>query len=203
MIHNWAPDIEVRPRSAAIIEEGGVFLSNFVAMKPVRTIQMYPTATCAGAGARVRFSSVMVALRGATLDTGSRVILDAPGSKGEIISRTISNGGKIIARGDIQGNAPDVRGHLECRGLILNDQGEIRAIPELTGRLSGIDLSHEAAVGKIAEEEVEYLMSRGLTRDEATALIVRGFLKVEIEGLPSLLEAEIRKSIEESEEDLF
>jgi len=57
--------------------------------------------------------------------------------------------------------------------------------------------------GEIAEEEVEYLMSRGLTRDEATAMIVRGFLKVEIEGLPPMLEAELKKAIEDSEEDLF
>jgi len=58
-------------------------------------------------------------------------------------------------------------------------------------------------VGKIAEEEVEYLMSRGLTRDEATAMIVRGFLKVDIEGLPPILEAELKKAIEDSEDDLF
>jgi Fe-S cluster assembly scaffold protein SufB len=203
MIHNWAPDVEVRPRSAAIVEENGVFISNFVAMKPVHTMQMYPTATCVGPNATVRFNSVLVAISGATMDTGSRIILDAPGSRGEIISRTISTGGNIVARGDIRGNAPDVKGHLECRGLILSDEGSIRAVPELTGELAAIDLSHEAAVGKIAEEEVEYLMSRGLTRDEATAMIVRGFLKVDIEGLPPMLEAELKKAIEDSEDDLF
>jgi Fe-S cluster assembly scaffold protein SufB len=79
----------------------------------------------------------------------------------------------------------------------------IHAIPELTGRLANIDLSHEAAVGKIAEEEVEYLMSRGLTRDQATAMIVRGFLKVDIEGLPPALEREIEKAMAESENELF
>jgi Fe-S cluster assembly scaffold protein SufB len=203
MIHNWAPDVEVRPRSAAIVEENGVFMSNFVVMKPVRTMQMYPTVRCVGPNATVRFNSILVALPGSTLDTGSRIILDSPGSRGEIISRTVSTGGDIIARGDIQGNAPDVKGHLECRGLILSDQGMIQAIPELTGRLAGIELSHEAAVGKIAEEEIEYLMSRGLTRDEATAMIVRGFLKVDIEGLPPMLEAELQRVIEESEGDIF
>lgn len=203
MIHNWSPDIEVRPRSAAIVEEDGVFMSNFVAMKPLHTMQMYPTATCVGPNATVRLNSVLVAQPGALMDVGSRVLLDAPGSRAEIISRAISTGGDIVARGDIQGNAPEVKGHLECRGLLLADEGTIHAIPELTGRLPGIDLSHEAAVGKIAEEEVEYLMSRGLSRDEATAMIVRGFLKVEIEGLPPMLEAELEKAIEDSEEDLF
>jgi Fe-S cluster assembly scaffold protein SufB len=203
MIHNWAPEIEVRPRSVAIVEENGIFLSNYVAMKPVRSMQMYPTARCVGANSTVRFNSILVAQPGSSMDVGSRVLLDSSRSRAEIVSRTISTGGDIIARGDIQGNAPDVKGHLECRGLILADQGTIHAIPELVGRLAGIDLSHEAAVGKIAEEEVEYLMARGLTRDEATAMIVRGFLKVDIEGLPPMLEAELKKAIEDSEEDLF
>ena len=67
----------------------------------------------------------------------------------------------------------------------------------------GVEMSHEAAVGKIAEDEIEYLMARGLNRDEATAMIVRGFLKVDIEGLPPDLEAELKRAIEESEKDLF
>ena len=203
MIHNWSPDIEVRPRSGAIVEENAVFMSNFVAMKRVHTMQMYPTTECIGPNARVRLNSVLVAQPGSLMDVGSRVLLDGPGSRAEIISRAISTGGDIVARGDIQGNAPGVKGHLECHGLLLAEKGTIHAVPELTGRLPGIDLSHEAAVGKIAEEEVEYLMSRGLSRDEATAMIVRGFLKVEIEGLPPMLEAELKKAIEDSEEALF
>ena len=203
MIHNWAPEVEVRPRSAAIVEEDGVFMSNYLALKPMSSLQTYPTAVCAGPNATVRFNSVLVARSGSNMDLGSRVILNRPGARAEIVSRTISTGGDIIARGDIQGNAPEVKGHLECRGLILGEQGTIHAIPELVGRLAGIDLSHEAAVGKIAEEEVEYLMARGLTRDEATAVIVRGFLKVDIEGLPPLLEAELKKAVEESEKDLL
>jgi Fe-S cluster assembly scaffold protein SufB len=144
-----------------------------------------------------------VAVPGASLDVGSRALLNAKGAKTEIISRAITTGGKIIARGYIEGNAPEVKGHLECRGLILEDGGIIHAIPELKGTLAGIDLSHEAAVGKIAEEEVEYLMARGLTRTEATATIVRGFIRVDIEGLPPLLSAELRRAIEASEQEVM
>jgi len=164
---------------------------------------MYPIARCAGKNSVVRFNSILVAAPGSSLDVGSRTILDAEGAKTEIISRAITTGGSIIARGYIEGNAPDVKGHLECRGLILTGEGTIHAIPELRGTLAGIDLSHEAAVGKIAEEEVEYLMARGLTRSEATATIVRGFLRVDIEGLPPLLSAELQRAIEASEEDLM
>jgi Fe-S cluster assembly scaffold protein SufB len=203
MIHNWNPEIAVRPRSAAIIEENGLFLSNYVLMKPVRSLQMYPTATCVGENAVVRFNSILVAGWGSSLDAGSRVILDAKGAKTEIISRAITTGGNIVARGYIEGNALDVKGHLECRGLILMGEGSIHAIPELKGTLEGIDLSHEAAVGKIAEEGVEYLMARGLTRNEATATIVRGFLRVDIEGLPPLLAAELQRAIAASEKELM
>ena len=203
MIHNWNPEIAVRPRTTTIVEEGGLFLSNYLLMKPVNTIQMYPTAKCVGPKATVRFNSILVAGPGSNIDAGSRVLLNAPGCRTEIVSRAITTGGYIAARGYVEGNAPEVKGHLECRGLILGDKGVIYAVPELKGTLAGIDLSHEAAVGKIAEEEVEYLMARGLTRDEATAAIVRGFLRVDIEGLPPMLSAELRKAVEASEKEVM
>jgi Fe-S cluster assembly scaffold protein SufB len=203
MIHSWNPEVAVRPRTGVIIEENGLFLSNYVLTKPVRSLQMYPTARCVGENSVVRFNSILVAAPGSSLDVGSRTILDAKGAKTEIISRAITTGGSIVARGYIEGNAPNVKGHLECRGLILMGKGTIHAIPELKGTLAGIDLSHEAAVGKIAEEEVEYLMARGLTGSEATATIVRGFLRVDIEGLPPLLSAELKRAIEASEKDLM
>jgi hypothetical protein len=64
-------------------------------------------------------------------------------------------------------------------------------------------MSHEAAVGKIAEEEIEYLMARGLSEEEATSTIVRGFLNVQIEGLPDELQAEVDKAIQESEKSML
>ncbi|MFC2025172.1 SufD family Fe-S cluster assembly protein [Chloroflexota bacterium] len=203
MIHSWNPEIAVRPRTAAIVEEDGLFLSNYLLMKPVRSLQMYPTARCVGENAVVRYNSIMVASQGSSIDVGSRALLNARGAKTEIISRAITTGGNIVARGYIEGNAPDVRGHLECRGLILGKEGTIHAVPEIRGTLAGVDLSHEAAIGKIAEEEVEYLMARGLTRAEATATIVRGFIRVDIEGLPPLLTVELQRAMEESEKELF
>ncbi|MDD5127332.1 MAG: SufD family Fe-S cluster assembly protein [Dehalococcoidales bacterium] len=203
MIHSWSPEIAVRPRTGVIIEDNGVFLSNYVLMKPVHSLQMNPSAKCVGENATVRFNSVLIALPGSNLDVGSRVLLDAPKSRTEIVSRAITTGGNITARGYIEGNAPEVKGHLECRGLIMEGNGIIYAIPELKGTLAGIDLSHEAAVGKIAEEEVEYLMARGLTRQEAAATIVRGFLHVDIAGLPPMLGEQLKHAIDTSEKDVM
>jgi len=115
MIHNWNPEIAVRPRTGIIIEEDGLFLSNYVIMKPVRTLQTNPVAICAGDNATVRFNSILVSTPGSMMDVGSRVFLNGTGSRTEIISRAITTGGNIIARGYIEGNAPEVKGHLECR----------------------------------------------------------------------------------------
>ncbi|MBA7492359.1 hypothetical protein ES702_02909 [subsurface metagenome] len=203
MIHNWSPETAVRPRTAITVEEGGIFLSNYICMKPVRTLQMYPKVRCVGENAIARFNNILVAPVGSTMDIGSRMQLEARGCRAESITRAITTGGTIIARGYILGSVPEVKGHLECQGLILSERGTIRAVPELEGQVSGVDLSHEAAVGKIAEEQLEYLMARGLTYAEATAAIVRGFLNVDIEGLPPQLTSEIKKAIASSEKGLF
>jgi Fe-S cluster assembly scaffold protein SufB len=202
MIHNWAEEMDVRPRSVARVETGGLFMSNYVCMKPVRSIQMYPTTHLVGEDAVARLNSIVVGSPGAEYDLGGRVFLNHPGNRAEIIARTISNGAKIIARGHLIGNVPDIKAHLECKGLILKG-GIIHAIPELEGHVEGVEMSHEAAVGKIAQEEILYLMSRGLNEDEATATIVRGFLNVDIPGLPPQLKAEIDRAIEESDKDVM
>ncbi len=202
MIHNWAEEMQVRPRTGIIVEEGGTFISNYVCLKPVKDLQMLPTAYL-GPNAVARFSSVLVASPNCFMDVGSRVFLRGEGSRAEVISRAITTGGKIIARGYLIGESPHIKAHLECKGLILSERGIIHAIPELEGHVSGVEMSHEAAVGKIAQEQIEYLMARGLSEEEATSLIVRGFLRIDIEGLPPELKAELEKVIEATEKDVL
>ncbi|HUU80932.1 MAG TPA: SufD family Fe-S cluster assembly protein, partial [Acidobacteriota bacterium] len=188
--------------SVAEVEAGGLFLNNYICMKPVRSIQMYPTTYLVGEDAVARFYSIIVGSPGSEYDVGGRIFLKKRGTRAEIVARAISNGGKIITRGDLIGEVPGIKAHLECRGLILNG-GVIHAIPELRGYADGVEMSHEAAVGKIAQEEIAYLMSRGLNEDEATATIVRGFLSVDIPGLPQQLKAEIDRAIETSDKDMM
>ena len=196
MVHNWSENVAVRPRSAGVVEEGGKFLSNYVLLKPVKDLQMYPAITMNGPHSVARFNSVVVAPEGSHLDMGNRVVMNAPHTRCEIIARTIAAGGTIINRGQIGAHHVPSKGHLECQGLILGD-GRIWAIPELDGTAEGVELSHEASVGKIAQDEIEYLMARGLDEDEATSTIVRGFLNTDIMGLPPKLQRAIDKQIEE------
>ncbi len=198
MIHTWGEEIEVFPRTSSVVEEGGTFLSNYVCMRPTKLVQMYPTAYLKGENAVARFSSVIVAGPGSKIDAGSRAVLQAPNTSAELITRAITNGGTIISRGAIVAEVPKTKGHIECRGLILKD-GIMHAIPEIEGHVVDVELSHEAAVGKIAREEIEYLMARGLSEEEATATIIRGFLDVRIEGLPDALQHQIESAIDSAD----
>lgn len=204
MVHNWGKNVDIRPRTGIIIEDGGTFISNYICMEPLKSLQLYPNAYCIGENSRVTFQSILFASKKTKMDVGSRAFLRGKGSKTEIISRAISKDhGEIIARGHLVGESPKVKGHLECRGLILSDKSRIHAIPELEAKSQDLELSHEAAVGKIAEEEVFYLMSRGLTEDEATSMIVRGFLNVDITGLPDELAKETKKMLKLSMEKVL
>ncbi len=195
MIHNWAEQIGVRPRTVVHVEEGGTYISNYICLKHVRSVQLYPTARLEGKGAVARLNIIAIAHSGSELDLGSRVILNAPDTKAELVSRTITTGGRIVARGEMIGNANGAKGHLECKGLVLTDKGSQRSIPVLEANVADIELTHEAAVGKIAKDQVEYLMARGIPEEEAVGMIVRGFLDVGIRGIPDELRIEIENTI--------
>ncbi|MBA5942019.1 MAG: SufD family Fe-S cluster assembly protein [Methanophagales archaeon] len=204
MVHNWGDGIEIRPRTAVVIEDDGVFVSNYILATPVKSLQMFPIIYCKGRNARTSSQSILYATGNANIDIGSRVVLQGSGSKAEIISRVIvTDNAKVIARGDIYGEARDAKGHIECRGLVLSNTSEIDSIPVLKATRRDLDLSHEAAVGKIAEEEIHYLMARGLSEDEATSVIIRGFLNVDITGLPDALAKETKKMFDMSLEKVM
>lgn len=194
MVHNWGDNVTVRPRSAGIVESGGEFQSNYILLKTVGDLSMYPVIKLVGENAVSRFNSVIVAPKGSNLDCGNRIELNAKNTRGEVIARVLTVGGKVVSRGYIGAEASPVKGHLECKGLILGG-GSIHTIPELFSCQDGVELSHEAAVGKIAQEEIEYLMARGLDEDEATSTIVRGFLNVDIMGLPDQLQKAMNEQI--------
>jgi Fe-S cluster assembly scaffold protein SufB len=196
MIHSWGRGMSVRPRSAAVVEDNGVFISNYISMKPVKTLQMDPLIICAGRNSTVRSNNILLAPDGTDLDVGAGVVLQKCGCRAEIVSRAITTGGTITARGHIKAMVDHVKAHLDCRGLLLSGGGCIHAIPELEGLAKDVDLTHEAAVGRISEDQVNYLMARGLTEGEATAAIVRGFLDVRIEGLPQNLADRIREAVD-------
>jgi len=199
MIHQWSEDTLVRPRSAAQVDDRATFVSNYVCMRPVRDVQMYPVAYCNGEDSRVSFNSILYGQKNSQLDIGSKAVLSGKGSKAEMVSRAIAReGSRMIIRGMIEGNNSECKGHLECRGLLMDDESLMQSIPELIARKKGVEITHEAAVGKISEKEITYLMTRRLSRDQAVSLIIRGFMDVSILGLPEALNAEIKSIVNAS-----
>lgn len=194
MIHNWNESTEVFPRSAVIVHEEGEFISNYIALKSTKIVQSYPTVTV-GKNARASLNSVIFSHKDSLYDVGGRTILADVGARGEVISRTVSAGGEIVARGDIQALVDGTFGHMECSSLMLGDEGKVHAIPELASKAKNVTLSHEAMVGKIADEEIYYLMSRGLSEAQAISLIVKGFLSIDIKGLPQAIKEQIAATL--------
>jgi Fe-S cluster assembly scaffold protein SufB len=181
----------------AYVEEGGTFINNYFCLRPVKTLQLYPAIHLLGKGARTSSGSIVMGKGNSHIDIGFRVFLKAENTSAETIARAVARDrSKIYARGHLIGEVPKIKAHLECRGLILSPKAMIHAVPELEARQENLDMSHEAAVGKIAEKEILYLMSRGLSENEATSAIIRGFLKVDIKGLPKKLKAEVDKLTE-------
>ena len=202
MIHNWAPEVVVRPRSGIIVEEDGTYINNYILMKPVKDVQMYPVTYC-GRNARTMTQTIVHASKDSKVDIGSKVVLEGENSRAELISRSIATDhADVTARGEIVGSAAGVKGHLECIGLMLSDTARMHSVPELEATVEDAELSQEAAVGRISEEEIAYLTARGLSEDEAAGAIVRGFLNVDIKGLPPALGAEVRRMIRMSADAL-
>lgn len=195
MIHNWGTKTMVRPRTNSVLGKNARFVNNYVLLEPVGSLQSYPTCFLNGEGSSCKFNTVCLAQKESDIDTGGAAVLNAPGTSAEIMSRSVCNGGKIIARGRLVGNCTGAKAHLECRSIMLNDEGSTIAIPELEASVADVEMTHEAAVGKIARDQIEYLMSRGLSEDDAVSMIIRGFLVGSINGLPENLRMEIDEAV--------
>lgn len=203
MIHNWAEEFEVRPRTAIHIDDDGTYVNNYVMLKPVRSVQAFPVARCAGTRSRAVFNSIVYGVESSYIDLGSETSLEGAGSRSEAVARTVSRDrSTVYSRGRLIGRTDDCVAHLDCRGIVQSEHSTQWAIPDLASEgAPKAKLSHEAAISPIAEEEVFYLMSRGVPREEAVSMITRGFLDLEIPGLPPSLRRQIDAAIAATAEE--
>ncbi len=195
MIHSWGPQVHVRPRTGARLGEGASYTSYYLVFSTVASIQQYPTVHLAR---NAKYTSITVAVgRGGSIyDLGSRAILEGEDASAKMVSRLAAfDESQMISRARIEAHARG-RGHIECSGLQLSPKASIETIPELYSAVEGAELSHEAAIGRVAEEELEYLMARGMSEEEAVTMVLQGFLAVEEPELPpkirSMVEATTR-----------
>ncbi len=198
MIHDWSPEMTVRPRSAAEIGENAQYISNYVSLRKTKTTQTHPVVTIKGEGGRARLNSILYAPEDSNLDVGGKIILSAKHARGDIISRVVSDGGYIIAPAEIEAETGLTSGYMDCSGLLLKDKGSIYSIPSLNAKARDVELSHEASVGSIGQDEINYLMSKGISEDNAKNLILQGFLDLKVKGLPESLQKSIDDTIAKS-----
>jgi Fe-S cluster assembly protein SufB len=141
----------------------------------------------AGEGARCEFTGVTFAGHGQHLDTGATVVHAAPQTSSVINTRSISkDGGVAVYRSGVKvaAGAKGAKCSVNCESLMLDSESRSDTIPVMDVREDDADVGHEAKIGRISDEAIYYLTSRGIKEDEARAMIVRGFVEPIAKALP-------------------
>ncbi|MEG0034251.1 MAG: Fe-S cluster assembly protein SufB [Bacilli bacterium] len=158
----------------------------------------YPACILAGEGAKGNCISIAVASHGQIQDAGARMIHLAPNTTSNIISKSIvKNGGEANYRGTvrIEKNATNCKAHVECDTLIVDNKSKSDTIPTNEVRNNTSFIEHEASVSKISEDQLFYLMSRGITRKDAMQMIIMGFIEPFSKELPMEYAVELNQLI--------
>lgn len=139
---------------------------------------LYPMSILNGEGSKTEYTGITFAGKGQNLDTGFKVVHNAPNTSSVVNSKSISkDGGACTYRSlvRIKENAKNSKCSVSCESLMLDDISSSDTIPVNDIKTSEVEFSHEAKIGKISDKEIFYLMSRGLSEEDAKAMIVRGF----------------------------
>jgi len=164
-----------------------------------RLTMKYPSICMMEPGARGEILSIAFSSAGQHQDAGAKLVHCAPNTTGQIISKSISkNGGRSSYRGlvKVEKGAHHSRCNVVCDALILDPKSRSDTYPYIEVDEDDVAIEHEASVSKIAEEQLFYLMSRGMTEEEAMAMIVRGFVEPIARELPMEYALELNKLIE-------
>lgn len=159
----------------------------------------YPSCYLLEDGARGEVLSIAFASKNQHQDAGAKMIHAAPNTSSSIVSKSISkDGGRSSYRGlvDIYEGATGARSNVECDALLLDDRAKTDTYPYIQINEKTAHVGHEATVSKLNDEQIFYLMSRGLAEAEAAALIVRGFLEPVAKELPLEYAVELNRLIE-------
>lgn len=197
-IQNWSTNVYNLVTQRAIVNEGGTMewvdanLGSKVTMK-------YPSCYLVGPGARGEILSMAFAGPGQHQDAGGKVVHFAPHTSSKITSKSISRGGgRASYRGllKVHKGAEDVRSNVVCDALLLDPQSRSDTYPYIEIDEEDVTIGHEASVSKVGEEQLFYLMSRGLSEEEATTMVVSGFIEPLVKELPMEYAVEMNRLIQ-------
>jgi Fe-S cluster assembly protein SufB len=197
-IQNWSTNVYNLVTQRAMVHEGGTMewvdanLGSKVTMK-------YPSCYLMGEGAHGEILSMAFAGTGQVQDAGGKMIHFAPNTSSKITSKSISKGGgRSSYRGlvKVHPGATNVRSNVACDALLLDPQSRSDTYPTIEVDEEDVTIGHEASVSKVGEEQLFYLMSRGLTEEEATTMVVSGFIEPLVKELPMEYAVEMNRLIQ-------
>ena len=176
-IENWSKNMLNLNTKKAIVEKDAQvdWVSGSFGSK---ISMLYPMSVLKGENAKTEYTGISFAGKGQNLDTGFKVAHLAPNTSSVINSRSISKNGGIATYRSLVSILPNATGSkcsVTCDGLMLDDISRSDTIPVNNVETCDVEFSHEAKVGKISDEAIFYLMTRGLSEEDAKAMIVRGF----------------------------
>ena len=197
-IQNWSTNVYNLVTQRAMVYEGGTMewvdsnLGSKVTMK-------YPSCYLMEPGAHGEILSMAFAGAGQYQDTGGKMIHFAPNTSSKITSKSISkNGGRTSFRGllKVYKGASNVRSNAVCDALLLDPKSRSDTYPYIEIDEDDVTIGHEATVSKVGEEQLFYLMSRGLTEEQATTMVVSGFIEPLVKELPMEFAVEMNRLIQ-------
>ena len=176
-IENWSKNMYNLNTKRAVVDEGGVieWVSGSFGS---HVSYLYPMSILNGRGSRMEFTGITFAGKGQNLDTGAKVVHNAPDTSSYINTRSISKDGGISTFRSsvvVGKNAKNAKSSVSCQSLMLDSISRSDTIPAMDIRTKDANVGHEAQIGSISDEAVFYLMSRGMSEEDARAYIVSGF----------------------------
>ena len=185
-IENWSKNMYNLNTKRALVEEGGTieWVSGSFGS---HTSCLYPMSILQGEGARMEFTGITFAGAEQDLDTGAKVVHAAPHTTSHISTKSIARDGGISnfrSSVVVLPGAEGSKSSVSCESLMLDDRSRSDTIPEMDIRCDAVDVGHEAKIGRISEDAIFYLMSRGISEEDARALIVGGFAEPIAKELP-------------------
>ena len=176
-IENWSKNMYNLNTKRAIVEEGGTveWVSGSFGS---HVGYLYPMSILKGKGSKMEFTGVTFAGAGQNLDTGAKVVHCAPDTTSYMNTRSISKSGGISTFRSsvvVQKGATNAKSAVSCQSLMLDSESRSDTIPAMDIRTKDAAIGHEAKIGSISDDAVFYLMSRGMSEEDARALIVSGF----------------------------
>lgn len=193
-IERWGADMTVHSYAATKVGEGAHSSDTTVALSGIAEHHSTSVTTIERHGVADE-QSVVFAPAGTRRVMNSEIMLAGDGAAAESLARMVTDGGTIVNNTTLIGAGHGVRGYLGCDGLTLTDIGELSSTPGLIAHTSDAQLSHEASIGMISAERLNYLMATGLSEETARSLIVSGFLDLDAQLLPESLREDVQTMV--------